>query len=247
MQTVEKRARVAKIEGKTCKQEVQTTVGNYRATPHPVTRESSDKLMFGREIRRKLPGRVVSLAEKRHDPIREKDEGKKRQMKAYADERRHAQQSSIKIGDRVLLKQNRGDMLTLAYDPRPYEVIVVKGSMITVKRGKEIKSRNSSHCKVLNYAEQEEYDVWDWNQERKPMNRLIERREVPVEGNIVMQEAHSRPTIAPSEPRRSVRARTSTWDTIYRDLNWEGVVFSDPMRLLFLFMRSAGGTFSELA
>lgn len=106
MQTVKKSARVAKIEGKAFKQEVQRTVGNYRATPHPVTRESLDKLMFGREIRRKLPGRVVPLEEKRHNLLREKDEGEKRQMKAYAEECRHAQQRSIKIGDRVLLKQN---------------------------------------------------------------------------------------------------------------------------------------------
>ena len=142
-----------------------TSVGSYRATPHPVTRESPHKLMFGREIRRKLPERVISQEEKRHDPIRERDEGKKKQMKAYADERRHAQESSIKIGDRVLLKQNRGDTLTPAYDPRPYAVVGVKGSMITVKRGKEIKSRNSSHCKVLKYAGKEEYDVLDWDQE----------------------------------------------------------------------------------
>lgn len=121
-------------------------------------------------------------------------------MKAYAEERRHAQQSSIKTGDRVLLKQNRGDMLTPAYDPRPYAVIGGKGSMITVKRGKEIKSRNSSNCKVLKYAGQEEYDVWDWNQERQPMNRHIERREVPGEGNIVMREAHRGPTSSVGTP-----------------------------------------------
>ena len=86
-------------------------------------------------------------------------------MKAYADERRHAQQSLIQIGDRVLLKQNGGNTLTPAYDPRPYAVVSVKGSMITVKRGKEIKSRNSSHCKVLKYsgtqAGKEDYDVLD--------------------------------------------------------------------------------------
>lgn len=108
-------------------------------------------------------------------------------------------------------------MLTPAYDPRPYAVIGIKGSMITVKRGKEIKSHNSSHYKVLKYAGQEDYDVWDWKQERQPINRHIERREVPGEGNIVMQEAHSRPTSAPSEPRRSVRARTSMWDIIYKN------------------------------
>ena len=62
-----------------------------------------------------------------------------------------------------------------------------------MKRGKEIKSRNSSHCKVLKYAGKEEYDVLDWDQERR-----IEV-EVPEEGDVVVQEAHSRP----------VRARTS--------------------------------------
>ena len=88
-----------------------------------------------------------------------------------------------------------------------------------MKRGKEIKSRNSSHCKVLKYAGKEEYDVLDWDQERQPMNRQPTNRhikvgEVPGEGNIVMQEAHSRPTTAPPGPRRSVQARTSTWETI---------------------------------
>ena len=64
MQTVKKSVRVAKIEGKAFRQEVQRTVGSYSATPHPVTRESPNKLMFGREIRRKLPERVVSQEEK---------------------------------------------------------------------------------------------------------------------------------------------------------------------------------------
>ena len=122
-------------------------------------------------------------------------------MKVYADERRYAQESSIKIGDPVLLKQNRGDTLTPVYDPRPYAVVGVKGSMITVRRGKEIKSCNYSHCKVHKYAGKEEYDVLDLDQERR-----IEV-EVPEEENVVVQEAHGRP----------VRAKTSTWETIYRD------------------------------
>ncbi|XP_022787546.1 uncharacterized protein K02A2.6-like [Stylophora pistillata] len=222
IQTVKRSARVAKIEGKAFKIEIRRTVGNYRATRHPVTRESPDKLLFGREIRRKLPERVVPLEEQRHDLICESDERKKKQMKAYADERRHALQSSIKIGDRVLLKQNRGNTLTPAYDPRPYAVVGMKGNMITVKRGKEVKSRNSSHCKVLKYAGKEEYDDLGCDKEQQSMNRRLTNRhievgKVPGEGNIVMQETHSGPTIAPSEPRRSVRARTSTWETIYRD------------------------------
>ena len=71
MQTLKKRARIVKLEGRGIRQEVQTTVGNYRGTPHPVTKESPDKLMFGREIRRKLPCNVNPSREQAYDPTRE--------------------------------------------------------------------------------------------------------------------------------------------------------------------------------
>ena len=41
------------------------------------------------------------------------------------------------------------------FDPRSFLVIGVKGSMITVKRGGEIKSQNSSHCKLLKHARED--------------------------------------------------------------------------------------------
>ena len=66
-------------------------------------------------------------------------------MKEYADKRRNARQSSIVIGDTVLLKQNKADTLTAAYNPSTYSVIGVKGTMVTVKGGREIKALNSSH------------------------------------------------------------------------------------------------------
>ena len=55
MQTLKKSARTSKLEGKAIWEVVQRTVGSYRATPHPATKESPDMLMFGRELRRKLP------------------------------------------------------------------------------------------------------------------------------------------------------------------------------------------------
>ena len=56
-------------------------------------------------------------------------------MKDYADKRRNARESLIVVGDQVLLKQSKADVLTLAFDPRPFSVIGVKGNMVTVKRG----------------------------------------------------------------------------------------------------------------
>ena len=72
MQTIKKCARIAKIEGKAFKQEAQTTVSNFRATSHPATRHSPDKLTFCREIRRKLPEKVIPQGKKGQDPIRER-------------------------------------------------------------------------------------------------------------------------------------------------------------------------------
>ena len=89
---------------------------------------------------------------------------KKKQMKEYADKRRNARENLIVVGDQVLLKQSKADVLTPAFDPRPFSVIGVKGSMITVKRGTEIKSRNSSHCELLKHAREDEYVAVDLDQ-----------------------------------------------------------------------------------
>ena len=117
MQTLKKSARISKLEGKAIREGVQRTVGSYRATPHPATKESPDMLMFGRELRRKLPERIVPAGEIPYDPIRQRDAAKKKQMKEYADKRRNARESLIVVGDQVLLKQSKADVLTPAFDP----------------------------------------------------------------------------------------------------------------------------------
>ena len=139
---------------------------------------SDDVLVFGRnqkehdqnleklrELRRKLPERIVPPGEIPYDRIRQRDAAKKRQMKEYAHKRRNAQESLIVVGDQVLLKQSKAEVLTPAFDPRPFSVIGMKGSMVTVKRGREIKSQNSSHCKLLKHAREDEYVAVDLDQE----------------------------------------------------------------------------------
>ena len=90
MQTLKKSARISKLEGKAIREGVQITVGSYRAKPHPATKESPDMLMFGRELRRKLPERIVPTGEIPYNQIRQRDAAKKKQMKEYADKRRNA-------------------------------------------------------------------------------------------------------------------------------------------------------------
>ena len=232
MQTLKKRARTSKLEGKAIREGVQRTVGSYRATPHPATKESPDMLMFCRELRRKLPERIVPEGEIPYDPIRQRDAAEKKQMKEYADKRRNARESLMVLGDQVLLKQGKVDVLTPAFDPRPFSVIGVKGSMITVKRGTEIKSRNSSHCKLLKHAREDEYVAVDLDQEGLDTSHNLgassemtigaprnEQDGPPTSLGATETEGHQQQPddTAVSGPRRPARARTSTWNTIYRD------------------------------
>ncbi|CAH3156096.1 unnamed protein product, partial [Porites lobata] len=90
------------------------------------------------ELRRKLPERIIPVGEIPYDPIRQRDAAKKKQMKEYADKRPNARESLVVVGDQVLLKQSKAEVLTPAFDPRPFSVIGVKGSMITVKRAVDL-------------------------------------------------------------------------------------------------------------
>jgi hypothetical protein len=53
--TVEKAIRTAHVEGRDWRKALDTFLLNYRATPHAMTGVSPAKIMFGREIRTKVP------------------------------------------------------------------------------------------------------------------------------------------------------------------------------------------------
>ena len=59
-----------------------------------------------------VPERIVPAGEIPYDPISQWDAAKKKQMKEYADKRRNARESLIVVGDQVLLKQSKADVLT---------------------------------------------------------------------------------------------------------------------------------------
>ena len=65
MQTLKKSARISKLEGKAIRRQ----------------RKAPDMLMFGRELRRKLPEKILPAGEIPYHPIRQRDAAKKKQMK----------------------------------------------------------------------------------------------------------------------------------------------------------------------
>ena len=136
------------------------------------------------------------------------------------------------VRDQVLLKQSKADVLTPAFDPRPFSVIGVKGSMITVKRGREIKSRNSSHCKLLKHAREDEYVAVDLDQgldasraeetetredlRLQPYNLGVSSEmtiggpPISLGGTETARHQQQPDNTAVCGPRRSARKRTST-------------------------------------
>ena len=228
MRVVKKSAKVAKLENKNVEQAIQKTVTSYKATTHPATGYSPNKLMFGREQKGKLPSVIEdkSNVDIRRE-VRNRDSSKKQQWKAYGDNRRNVCNSEIEMGDQLLIKQKRNNMLTPYYDPIPFTVIGIKGSMITAAREGEIKCRNSSHFKRLR---------------RRDLIETFPENSIPVEPNndkVIIdhtgQELLNDPTSGHEEneevipqdpqetvensipPRRSIRNRVNTRDTIYKD------------------------------
>ena len=121
----------------------------YRATVHPTTGASPNKLMFGRELRGKLPEPRRQPEHTDDTTVRKRDREQKEKMKRYADKRRHTAAMRIKVGDTVLCKQERKNSLTPLFDPVPMVVIGIKGDMITAKNNQKIRTRNYADWKLL--------------------------------------------------------------------------------------------------
>ncbi|ESO96074.1 hypothetical protein LOTGIDRAFT_160059 [Lottia gigantea] len=51
--------------------------------------------------------------------------------------------------DKVLIRQTKKNIFSTAYNPKPYTVIAVKGSMIMAKRHEHCITRNSSYFKII--------------------------------------------------------------------------------------------------
>ena len=69
----------------------------------------------------------------------------------------------MKIGDCVLVKQKRKNKLSTRFDPRPWRVTKIKGTMVTAQRENFTTTRNQSFFKLVDDARlqsegEEDYD-----------------------------------------------------------------------------------------
>ena len=70
-------------------------------------------------------------------------------MKEQADKRAKAQEAEMAIGDTVLIRQKKRNKFTTRFDPSPYQVVEIKGTMVTAVRNEKYITRNVSHFKKI--------------------------------------------------------------------------------------------------
>ena len=84
-----------------------TWLAAYRSTPQTTTSATPYYLMFGREMRSKLPELRRETVQVPREEVRDRDWSNKLKGKAYADARRGSTLKSIRVGDAVLLKAEK--------------------------------------------------------------------------------------------------------------------------------------------
>ena len=148
MKCLGKVVRTAHIENRDWKKALDNFLLAYRATPHPSTGVAPAHLMYpGRRFKTRLPCHSAPSISKA--AVKDFNKRAMESAKQYADQRRHTQQSTISVGDTVLVRQKKQNKRSSFYDPLPYKVISLKGSMITARRQGHQIVRNSSFFKKI--------------------------------------------------------------------------------------------------
>ena len=142
-----KSMKVAHAEGKRWQEELPKFLLAYRSTPQTSAGVTPSFLMFGRELRSKLPElrRSKQIAD---EESRDRHWQNKLSGKMYADDKRRAKESSILPGYKVLLRNDSMGKLEPKFYNVPYTVKKKCGQEVTVQseQGNEYQ-RNSSFVK----------------------------------------------------------------------------------------------------
>ena len=229
VQTLEKSVRIAHLEGKNWKQDLELYkfLHQYRATPHSTTSVSPSEALNNRKLKTTIPElplkqQQLSMPQGPSASIAQRDAMQKQKMKIYADLKAHAHEREIEPGEVVLMRQPKKNKLTTPYNPKPFVVEEKKGSMVTASNGSQTVIRNSSQFKVIpkNIAESQE------NREKKDEEKTLGMGQNPPE---------TKEDIA---LRRSIRGRSnllSDSQTMYKSFMSNRVEQATCLILLFIF------------
>jgi hypothetical protein len=162
--TILKTLKIARLEGKNWKDELNKYLYMYAATPHCTTGVSPAELMFHRRFRESFP-EIKSTPVFIKEEVQDRDKQKKSQQKEYYDRHNLVKQSNISVGDTVHMKYPYKNKLSPAFSPIECKVIRKEGPRVTVQTDDGATyTRNSSHLKKIESsddAEEEDKETTD--------------------------------------------------------------------------------------
>ena len=145
--------RIAQLEGKPWKTELNRFLLAYRTTPHSATGHPPASLIFNRTVRGKLPALEMVHED---TEVRDNDTRAKHAMAEYANHRRQAPvHQEINPGDAVLMKKaTLGNKLDTPFHPDPHTVISTTGDQVVVESPDGVPyRRNIQFLKKVDRAE----------------------------------------------------------------------------------------------
>lgn len=153
MRNIGKRIKISCIQGTDWKTDIYEYLILYNSTPQETTGVSPGQMMFGREIRNRIPS-IHQTPSLKWESCRDRDMEKKEQHKQRADNSRHARNHKLEKGDVVLMRNLKTGSCQPNFRAEEFEVTNIEGGEITVRSkdtGRMYK-RNSSHLKKIESA-----------------------------------------------------------------------------------------------
>ena len=147
--TLLKVLKIAQVEGKRWKDELNKFLLAYRTTPHSTTGMTPASLMFRRALKTKLP-ELHPNKSMLDENIRDLDWNHKLSSKFYANKRRNATFNPVVPGDKVLLKNTKSSgKLAPNFEPQPYTVQAKEGQELTLKADDGTLYRKQLFCQTV--------------------------------------------------------------------------------------------------
>ena len=139
----------AYIEQNDWENALQEFLFSYRVTPHSSTQIPAADLMYLRRIRYTLPDISNEINSKSMQSTLQRN-GSLAKEKGfdYTTGTRRAKESSLNVGDRVLVKQTRQNKLSPMFKPYPYRMIGQNGTMLTAKH---VSTNHENNCNQTHF------------------------------------------------------------------------------------------------
>ena len=139
------------VDGVPLKEAAQEFIKSYRASPHSATSVSPYSAMHGgRDMKVQFP--IVAQSSTMVD--RNQHEVYKENMVRN----RRGVPHTLHIGDIVIVRQHKLNKLTPPFNPDPFRIVEINGSMVTASNGKSMITRDASHFRRVAYNHSDDDD-----------------------------------------------------------------------------------------